>query len=160
MSGIYLITNTINNKHYIGSAVSFEGRWTKHKSLLNLNKHKNKHLQNAVNKYGIDNFKFEILYTCSKEELLHYEQIYMDLWKPEYNILKIAGSSLGYKHTEETLAKLRKPKSDEHKKKLSEACKGRTSSFKGKTHTEENKKKHSEVMKIKMRDYWDRKKVA
>lgn len=34
----------------------------------------------------------------------------MDALKPEYNILKIAGSSLGHKHTEETLAKFKERK--------------------------------------------------
>lgn len=56
----------------------------------------------------------------SKEEarllILSREQYYLDSLQPEYNILKIAGSSLGYKHTEESLAK------------MSEASKGRISS--------------------------------
>lgn len=34
------------------------------------------------------------------------EQYYLDKLKPKYNILKIAGSSLGYKHTSITKAKM------------------------------------------------------
>ncbi len=34
------------------------------------------------------------------------EQFYLDLFKPEYNLLQIAGSSLGVKRTEETLWKM------------------------------------------------------
>jgi hypothetical protein len=35
------------------------------------------------------------------------EQYYIDWLKPEYNILSAAGSSYGYKHTLETLDKLK-----------------------------------------------------
>jgi group I intron endonuclease len=50
----------------------------------------------------------------------------MDLLSPQYNILKIAGSSLGYKHSEEARAKMKKKKhSEETKKKMSEAHKGK-----------------------------------
>ena len=41
----------------------------------------------------------EILEYCSKVEVLAREQFYLDKFKPEYNILKIAGSNLGYKHS-------------------------------------------------------------
>jgi hypothetical protein len=41
------------------------------------------------------------------------EQYYLDLYKPKYNILKIAGSNLGYKHTEDTLAKFKQRKLSE-----------------------------------------------
>ena len=35
------------------------------------------------------------------------EQHYLDLYKPKYNILKVAGSSQGFKHSPETIAKLK-----------------------------------------------------
>jgi group I intron endonuclease len=59
-------------------------------------------------KYGHSTFKLEILEYCEADRLiiLEREQYYIDLLKPEYNILKIAGSPLGYKHTEESLAKI------------------------------------------------------
>ena len=43
---------------------------------------------------------------CDKDQLLIREQYYLDRLKPEYNILQQAGSSLGYKHSEETRAKI------------------------------------------------------
>lgn len=59
--GIYSITNKINNKKYIGStAKSFKIRFIQHKSKLNTGKHHCRHLQNAYNKYGSDNFIFKI----------------------------------------------------------------------------------------------------
>ena len=68
----------------------------------------------ALLKYGYSGFKLEILEYCAESEVLNREQYYIDLLKPEYNILKIAGSTLGYKHTEETLAKLRREFTPEH----------------------------------------------
>lgn len=58
-------------------------------------------------KYGYSNFKVEILEFCNKDEVLAREQYYLDLLKPEYNILTTAGSSLGYKHSEETKVKMK-----------------------------------------------------
>jgi group I intron endonuclease len=63
----------------------------------------------------------EILEFCDRSDAISREQYYIDLCKPEYNILKIAGSSLGYLHTEDALAKLRESRSnwtEEQKAKL------------------------------------------
>jgi len=59
----------------------------------------------ALLKYNLENFKLEILEYCPLELTLSREQYYLDLLKPEYNILKIAGSSKGYTHTPESKAK-------------------------------------------------------
>jgi hypothetical protein len=64
----------------------------------------------ALLKYGYSNFKLEILEYCLPEDVINREQYYLDLLQPEYNIYKVAGSPSGYKHTEETLAKLREIK--------------------------------------------------
>lgn len=61
MTGIYKIVNSINNKIYIGSAKCIQSRFRTHKNLLKKGKHFNTHLQSAVNKYGLHNFKFEIV---------------------------------------------------------------------------------------------------
>jgi group I intron endonuclease len=50
--GIYQITNIVNNKFYIGSAVSVKNRWQRHIKALRNNEHYNSRLQNAWNKYG------------------------------------------------------------------------------------------------------------
>ena len=39
---------------------------------------------------------------CNKENVINREQYYIDFFKPEYNILQIAGSSLGFKHSSYT----------------------------------------------------------
>ena len=58
--GIYKITNNINNKFYIGSSKNITKRFKEHKWRLKNNKHPNNKLQNSWNKYGEENFKFEV----------------------------------------------------------------------------------------------------
>jgi group I intron endonuclease len=79
----------------------------------------------ALRKYGYENFRLEILKYCSPEKCIKLEQKYFNLFKPEYNILKIAGSSFGFKHSEETLAKMRERRqSEECRAKISASMKG------------------------------------
>lgn len=64
-------------------------------------------INRALLKYGYSEFKLEILEYCDPKELAIREQYYMDQLCPEYNVLKTAYSSLGYKHTVKTLVKIR-----------------------------------------------------
>lgn len=57
----------------------------------------------ALLKYGYVGFRLEILEYCPSSIVLTREQFYIDQLNPEYNILKVAGSSLGYKHSEASL---------------------------------------------------------
>ncbi len=57
-------------------------------------------INRALLKYGYSNFSFSILEYCDKEMVIKREQYFIDLIKPEYNLLKIAGSSAGYKHSD------------------------------------------------------------
>ena len=56
-------------------------------------------IHNSLIKYGYSKFTFEILEYCKKVDLIVREQYYLDLLKPEYNILALANSSLGFKHS-------------------------------------------------------------
>lgn len=136
-SGIYKITNTVNQKIYVGSSINLKKRFNTHINSLIKNTHHSKTMQRAYNKYGKDSFIFEVVELVElKENLLIREQYYMDELNPfgdnGFNNERIAGSKLGFKHTEET------------KKKMSETRKGRT-------RTEETKKKMSESAKGKER---------
>lgn len=97
MTGIYQITNTLNGKHYIGSSIDVNYRYKTHLSNLRNNKHSNSKFQNAVNKYGLDKFQFQILEECNSDELLILEQLYIDRADKEmlYNLTYIAGAG-GY----------------------------------------------------------------
>lgn len=75
--GIYMIQNNIDGKIYIGQAEDIGLRWSSHLSLLQSGKHPSKYLQQAVNKYGIENFSFTVLCECEKEKLNELEQYYI-----------------------------------------------------------------------------------
>lgn len=78
-TGVYKITNKLNNKVYYGSATeSFRDRWGDHKSKLRLNKHPCRHLQSAYNLYGADAFEYSIVLVCEPELAKYNEQIYLD----------------------------------------------------------------------------------
>lgn len=85
MIGIYRIKNLVNNKCYYGSSKKIEKRLIRHRRELNNNIHINCVLQRAWNKYGEQNFIFEIVELCTIELLLEIEQKYLDT-RPEYNI--------------------------------------------------------------------------
>lgn len=55
---LYQITNLINNKKYIGQTNNIQKRWSNHKCCNS----PNMVIAKAIKKYGVDNFKFEVLY--------------------------------------------------------------------------------------------------
>ena len=86
VSGIYKITNILNDKFYIGSSVNLYGRNRSHYNSLKHGTHSNQKLQFAANKYGLDNFYFEVICLISESNLLIVEGEYIGRLKPEYNI--------------------------------------------------------------------------
>ena len=77
MVGIYIITCKTNGKSYIGQSINLETRWQTHKCKLRNGEHINKHLQYAWNKYGENNFTFEVLLECEENKLDEYEEYYI-----------------------------------------------------------------------------------
>lgn len=130
-SGIYSITNILNNDAYVGSSSNLYMRKHQHFSKLKVKKHSNKHFQNSVNKYGIENFEFEILELCDIENLITIEQCYIDTNNFIFNKRKIAESNLGFKQTEEAKNKISEAnklwiRTDEYKENLSKVKKGKS----------------------------------
>lgn len=152
-SGIYRWINKKDNKCYIGSAVNLGRRLTNYYSYAMLVK-EDRIISRALLKHGYSYFEIEILEYCEISNLIEREQYYLDLFKPAYNILKKAGSFLGYKHTEETLAKFRARKmTDEEKAKIGAAHKGKILSeeTKEKIRAANIGKKLSEATRAKLR---------
>ena len=117
--------NNLNGKTYVGSAINLSKRLGSYFNEKELNRNL-RPIQDALLKYGHQNFTLEILEYCSKAKLLEREQFYLDLLIPDYNILKYAYSLLGFKHSEETLEKLKnRIVSPEHKEILSSIHKGK-----------------------------------
>ena len=110
-SVIYKITNTIDGKFYIGSAVNFKERRRCHLKELRSGRHHSFRLQQAFDRDGIDAFAFEIIeFVDKKENLISVEQKWINDLNPIYNICKVAGSALGVKRSRETIEKCRKCK--------------------------------------------------
>jgi hypothetical protein len=106
-SGVYRWVNLENGKSYVGSSTKLGRRLRDYFdiSFLETEIKKNKSLiYIALLKYGYSIFQLEILEFCAPEKCIEREQYYLDILKPEYNTLKIADSSLGFKHSEETVA--------------------------------------------------------
>jgi group I intron endonuclease len=131
-SGIYEIRHKPSGRRYVGSAVSIRKRWGEHQRGLGIGRHHSRFLQRAWDKHGEADFEFKALIFCAREDLLMYEQRFLDAWKPEYNTAPTAGSQLGLKM------------SDEAKAKMSAAAK-RTKNFTGRKHSDETKARISKA---------------
>ena len=92
--GIYLLTNKLTGKIYVGSSKDLSKRfknyfspgYLKHisRNMMTINK--------ALLKYGYSNFKLEILEYTTPDKVFKSEQHFLDLLKPNYNMLKQAGT--------------------------------------------------------------------
>jgi group I intron endonuclease len=135
-SGIYAIVNTMNGKMYIGSASDLKARERFHFFSLRHGKHVNGHLQHAYDKYGESAFVFTVIEMCDKDRniLLLREQFYIDCALPEnmYNICMIATRTVH---------------SEDGKRRISEAMKGRMAHNKGTHLSESTRQKMSESRK-------------
>lgn len=122
MVGIYKITNKINGDSYIGRSVNIERRFMEHKTPKNGG---GRIIHAAIEKYGLENFSFEVLEECSEEELDSLEVYYIEKLKPEYNISSGGKGPSGMRHTDEVKELLREKaraewcrKTEEEKEKI------------------------------------------
>jgi group I intron endonuclease len=120
----------LDNKIYIGYTSNFKKRFREHKHGLKNNVHRNDYLQKSWNKYGEENFKFEILEEYPNEGFIlpsmeHYWVTTLNLLNRDfgYNLLPtnpydrpalresqkkaLIESRVGKKHTEETKIKIK-----------------------------------------------------
>jgi group I intron endonuclease len=128
---IYKVTNSINNKVYVGQTiVGLETRRERHVNDA-LAKRDNNYFHNAIRKHGKDKFEWKIIGSAESKEKLDDLEIHyikkLKSFEKGYNLTKGAGGMAGYVITEE------------HRKNLSE-------SRKGYKHTDEQKRKISEAL--------------
>ena len=174
MGYVYKITNTVNQKHYIGISIHEPetGRIKKH-----LTGHGNRILANAVKKYGRDAFIYEILEDNVFPELLPDLEI---AYIKEFNTVRPNGYNLTYGGEggipcEETREKISRAKqgesrSQETREKISRAKQGKPLSQKtrkkiglanrGKSHSQETREKISRALRGKSHSQEIRKKIS
>ena len=162
---IYMFTNKVNNKKYIGQTIDFNRRLQQH--LRESKKDSCKYpLHKAIKKYGIENFDIKILHSnLTKEEMDEKEIFYIQEYKTldrnyGYNIS--SGGSYGNPYagkTKEEMKEIANKKSEsrkgiifteEHKSNISKNSymKGITKEehpFYGKHHSEESKEKNRQA---------------
>lgn len=138
---IYIATNIINGKSYIG------------KTIQTLKQRKQSHIRyakeggmgvflSALRKYGIENFKWEILCECDKDilgitetmKIIVHNSHYIDGYG--YNMTYGGEGCLGYKHSEIARKKISKSKIGQNNPMYNKTTIG----FSGHSHTEESKK--------------------
>ena len=100
---IYLITNPINGKVYVGQTLNYMKRMNEHK---NSGKTPKYYFSHAISKYGWENFTKEILIDdVPEEDLDNLEINYIDFYNSfgpgGYNLTIGGGGASGYRHTEE-----------------------------------------------------------
>jgi len=135
---IYITTNLINGKQYIGR-----------------DSHNNPNyygsgpaIKNAIKKYGKENFKKEIIEECSSfENLVEREEYWLNYYdagdNPSFYNLQNSGKGVILKGEKNPM--YGKRHSEQWKKKVSDKLKGRPSKLKGIPISDNHKKKISQV---------------
>lgn len=133
MIGIYKITNLLNGKSYIGQSKDIESRWRNHVWRYKYKERDHLFLYQAMRKYGIEHFSFEVLEECEEEALDDLEIKYIAKYQSfpnGYNMTAGGNGHLGRPMTSEGKAALLKslvgrPCSEETRRRISEAQKGK-----------------------------------
>ena len=81
MVGIYKITNQITGDFYIGKSKNIEKRFYNHQKYV---KHSER-FDSDIIRYGWDNFRLDIIESCSERDLLEREAFYIRSLHPVYN---------------------------------------------------------------------------
>ncbi len=141
--GIYKITNTVNNKCYIGKSINIKQRFANHRSDLKKSvksKDTNRYLYNSVQKYGLDVFSFDIIEELENDEnLLKDRELY---WMDYHNS---CNRDFGYNLRRDSSTKTEVH--EDTRKLISESNKGENNPNFGNYWTGEQKKYMSEIKK-------------
>ena len=109
-SGIYMWTNKLNGKKYVGSSVDLRRRLLEYYNVNRMLNEKSMPINLALLKYGYTNFSLTILEICDKDSLMSREKHFFEVYSPEYNILNTPGSPArgsGWTHSEATIENMR-----------------------------------------------------
>ena len=88
--GIYMLTNKVTKKFYIGMSKDLKGRFYNYMDLIRLNRDKPPRIHRALIKYGLENFSISILELHNNKVnssfLREREDFFIRVFKPQYNI--------------------------------------------------------------------------
>lgn len=135
MNKIYLITNNINNKKYVGKTTkSLQTRFSQHINSKRWGR--NTHIGNAIDKYGAENFSIELLEETNNWEVS--EAHYIELYKTNdrrYGYNRTPGGDFNPMDVKEVR--------ERHRKKVqsTEFREHMRKTFTGRTHSEATKEK-------------------
>nr|YP_009750538.1 GIY-YIG endonuclease [Tolypocladium cylindrosporum]QIJ60543.1 GIY-YIG endonuclease [Tolypocladium cylindrosporum] len=140
--GVYCWENKINNKIYVGSGDPLYLRLSDYYQDWYLGSRTNLYIVRSLNKYSMSNFNLHILEYTDSENLIKCEQKWIDFVKPEYNTNLTAGSTKGYKHSIESIEKMRilatgRKHTDKVKDLMSKNRQGINNAFYNKKHTDD-----------------------
>ena len=130
ISAVYKITNTVTGDCYIGSSKDVKRRWAEHKCPSSWKRFPNYQLYKDIQKYGVDNFDFQILEVVEQEELKVTEQKFIETLKPTYNDIRANGRDFErYKEYQKEYEKTdkRKKYKKKYNKEYSKTEKGKES---------------------------------
>lgn len=143
-TGVYKITNLVNGKVYIGASKDIERRWREHKRRVSSPIHSD------LEALGVENFKFETLLECPETMLAQWERDMICLYdsdNPERGYNDRDDRPYSLKLSEALKGRSKAPFSEEHKRKISEARKGKSSPIKGTSRSDEIKRRISGTLK-------------
>lgn len=138
-AGVYQFTNLLTESSYVGSSTNLSKRFRQYYNynFISSPARGKSMIYSSILSNGYSNFSLTILEYCEIKDTINREQFYIDLIKPTMNILPMAGNSLGYKHTEDSLEKMSEIKKSSYL--------GSGNNFYGKSHTPDNIKLLSEI---------------
>ena len=165
--GIYKVTNKINGKVYIGQSVDIGRRWREHMTAKD-----EIYFHKAIQKYGVENFEWEVIERCKKKDLDEREIYwieYYDSFNKGYNCTKGGDGNSGegnpnwkggvssdedyYRQYSKQYYQVNKEKKKEYYKQYGEANKEKKKEY-NKQYYEENK----EQAKQQMKEYYEKNK--
>lgn len=143
MFSIYLITNSINDKLYVGQTTNtIEFRFAEHKKPSSKGCIK---LYNAFNKHGKENFKIELIaITFTQEDANYWEDYFILAYNAINNGYNIKRGGTNGPHNETTKQKISISKLANHEK-MSQRAMGAGNPFYDKKHTDKMKRNHSDM---------------
>lgn len=94
VSGVYKVLCLVNGKFYIGSSKNIQARWYTHRAPSAWRKYPNRASNQDMQKYGVENFRLQLLAPVMPEHLKQVKQECIEMLKPTYNSNNACGNNV------------------------------------------------------------------